>query len=365
MPGRGRTRRPRRASTPPPARSPPPPRAKKAPGWPQGYDFDLVSLGRTRQQAGDWGGGGVRAGPVHDGGAGEVNDQVVVGGVTASEVEAGAEGDEGGEAEPPDPDPAVQGGGLQGGGETSGLVSGEAPPPPPTISLDIDEENNLPPPPVLHTADNKVLEAASYLPCLDESDSNNEETEVTPLTELEEQVVREEWAELEETVGRFLRESRREVGMNNTYHVIPTLPEQVNHTALTQQVITPLPEQNNHTAITQQVVTPLPEQNHNNFSHQQQATPPQQSLSPTPLLNLVLSQSQTPPEVVHGDSGYSQPGQLLHFRLNQPKLPLKKKLRSFLFPCQESCPPYRKSTALSSPPLPTYQRQPEDSGPKF
>ena len=129
-------------------------------------------------------------------------------------------------------------------------MSGEAPPPPPTISLDIDEENNLPPPPVLHTADNKVLEAASYLPCLDESDSNNEETEVTPLTELEEQVVREEWAELEETVGRFLRESRREVGMNNTHHVIPTLPEQVNHTALTQQVITPLPEQNNHTAIT-------------------------------------------------------------------------------------------------------------------
>ena len=90
--------------------------------------------------------------------------------------------------------------------------------PPRTISLETDGENNLPPPPVLHTANNSVLEAASYRPGIDVSDSTNEEPALAPLTELEEQVELEEWAELEETVGRFLRESRREGGGDEQQH---------------------------------------------------------------------------------------------------------------------------------------------------
>ena len=259
-----------------------------------------ISSTRTKPQTSGGGGDGGA-----DGSSGRVQDSVEVqrgGGVTVNaELESGA----GGETEPPDPRDrgvvsATTTAGGQAGGETHCPVGGG------TQVVDVVEA-----PPVLHTADNKVLEAASYMPCLDESDSNNEETAVPPLTELEQQVVLEQWAEMEETVGRFLRESRREAEMNNsTEQVIPTLQEQNNHTAITQQVVTPLPEQNNnnfcvptlpeqnnttmtqqvitplleqnnHTAITQQAVTPLPEQNNNNFSHQQQATPPQQSLSPT------------------------------------------------------------------------------------
>ena len=58
---------------------------------------------------------------------------------------------------------------------------------PPTTSLENDGENNLPPPSAPHTAPgNSVSEAANYMPCLDESVSNDEDTAATPMTTLEE-----------------------------------------------------------------------------------------------------------------------------------------------------------------------------------
>ena len=130
LPGRrssppGRDRTGRQARTPPPLRSPQP-RARKVPGWHKDFVPDremanlvFISTARTRSPTSD--GGGARPVPVRGGGVGEVQDV---------EAEAGAEGDEGGEAEPPDPS-AFQGGdqrvvggsvvagGVQGGGETS------------------------------------------------------------------------------------------------------------------------------------------------------------------------------------------------------------------------------------------------------
>ena len=96
-------------------------------------NLGFISTARTRSPTSDGGGDAARPGPVRGGGVGEVQDV---------EAEAGAEGDEGGEAEPPDPsafqggDQTVVGGsvvagGVQGGGETSatssGLVGGGTP----------------------------------------------------------------------------------------------------------------------------------------------------------------------------------------------------------------------------------------------
>ena len=121
LPGRrssppGRDRTGRQARTPPPLRSPQP-RDRKVPGWLKDFvPDDFISTARTRSPTSDGGGDAARPGPVRGGGVGEVQDV---------EAEAGAEGDEGGEAEPPDPS-AVQGGDQRvvGGSVVAGGVQG-------------------------------------------------------------------------------------------------------------------------------------------------------------------------------------------------------------------------------------------------